>query len=397
MVVASPFPANHGTPGSIKEMAEAIARAGHEVHVVTYHFGTGTAPQDVQIHRVADFGFSRHIVVGPTWQKPLLDGLMVLTLCRVIRREGIDLIHAHNYEGAVIGYLARLITQRPLVYNAMNTMRDELPTYNFFKPRLLAVWLAQLLDYWVPRTADQIIAISQELVSFLHAQGIPRERIQMIPLGIDTTLFHDCDRSAMRERYHVAEKRLVMYTGILDQFQRIDYLLKAMRLVVDNIAAAHLLLVTNLAKEQDLLACAAMIQDLDLQGHVEIIRHETFAEIPLFLAAADVTVVCRPQCPGFPVKLLNYMAAGKPIVASEGSAKGLQHMQQAFVVPDHDWRSLGCGIITLLQDSALAQTLGQHARQWVDAHLSWSTLVPAIEKVYAAALASSHRTTERYM
>jgi hypothetical protein len=78
------------------------------------------------------------MVVGPTWQKPLLDLCMVLTLCRVIQREAIDLIHAHNYEGVLIGYLARLLTRKPLLYHAINTMSDELSSYNFIKPRFLA-------------------------------------------------------------------------------------------------------------------------------------------------------------------------------------------------------------------------------------------------------------------
>jgi hypothetical protein len=39
MVAACPFPANHGSPASIREMAEAVAARGHRVHVVTYHFG----------------------------------------------------------------------------------------------------------------------------------------------------------------------------------------------------------------------------------------------------------------------------------------------------------------------------------------------------------------------
>ena len=178
----------------------------------------------------------------------------------------------------------------------------------------------------------------------------------------------------------------MVYTGILDRLQRLDYLLQAMRLVVQHIAEARLLLVANLAKTQDVHDCQTLIRTLDLQEHVEIITQVPFAEIPLFLAAADVTVVCRPQCPGFPIKLLNYMAAGKPIVAFEGSAKGLRHLQQAFVVPDHDWQGLGGGMVTLLQDPLLAQSLGQHAQQWVQEQFAWPRLVEKIEHVYNAAL-----------
>ena len=125
-----------------------------------------------------------------------------------------------------------------------------------------------------------------------------------------------------------------------------------------------------------------MITALDLERHVDIVMHRSFTEIPLFLAAADVTVVPRPQCPGFPVKLLNYMAAGKPIVVFAGSAKGLQHLHSALLVPDHDWQALGYSMLTLLQDPALARTLGQNARRWANDHLAWPTLAEKIENVY---------------
>jgi 1,2-diacylglycerol 3-alpha-glucosyltransferase len=397
MVVASPFPANHGTPAGIKETAQAIANKGHRVHIVTYHFGAGNAPKNVEIHRIADLGFGQKLVVGPTWQKPLLDLLMVATLCRVIRQEGIDLIHAHNYEGALIGYVAKALTRRRLIYNAVNTMSDELPTYNFLRPKFLATWLAGFLDRWVPRLPDRIIAISEELGCFLQTQGISPERVHVIPLGIDMSAFQenaDGERARLRERFGIGGKPLVMYTGILDRFQRLDYLLQAMRLVVDTMANAQLLVVANVATIQDLQACQAMIHECGLDGHVTIVTNRSFEEIPLFLAAADVTVVPRPHCPGFPVKLLNYMAAGKPIVVFAGSAKGLQHLQHAFVAADDDWQELALGLLTLLQDPALAKTLGQNARQWAHEHVSWPNVVGQIEHVYYDLLEPSYHTPQ---
>jgi 1,2-diacylglycerol 3-alpha-glucosyltransferase len=393
MVVASPFPANHGSPGSTREMAEAIAAKGHSVHVVTYHFGEGPTPKSLHIHRIPDFGFNKKVVVGPTWERPLLDLLMVFTLCRVTLREGIDVIHAHNYEGALVGCLAARITRRPLIYNAVNLMSDELPTYNFFKPKSLAVLLAKLLDFMVPRMADHIIAISDELVTLLHAQGIRPDRIQMIPLGINTEQFMGQDPSIVRERLGFGASPLVMYTGILDRLQRIDYLLRSMSIVIEKVPAARLLLVATIAKEEDVQNCRNMIEELGLENHVDLVQNIAFEEIPLFLASADVTVVCRPHCPGFPVKLLNYMAAGKPIVASEGSAKCLQHLRNAIAVRDHDWQGLGLAIAALLQDRALAAQLGQNARDWVSAHLAWPNISRKIIGVYYDLVGrQSHRT-----
>lgn len=382
MVVASPFPANHGTPAGIKELVEAVGARGHQIHIVTYHFGEGPPPARAQIHRIADLRFRRKVRVGPSYEKPVQDLLLLIKLVRVVIQKRVDLIHAHNYEGALIGYVASRLTRKPLIYHAVNSMIDELPGYNFFKPRILAVWIARFLDYWVPRTAGRIISISEDLTRFLLAQGIRPQRIHTVPLGVDCSGFDGHEPSAIRERYGIGDDPLVIYTGILDSFQRIDYLLRAMRVVLDEVAEARLLIAANLANESDLEACRRMLDELSLTRRVDILTEQPFAEIPPLLAAADVAVVCRPRCPGVPVKLLNYMAAGKPIVVFAGSAKGLQHMQHAIVVPDHDWRAMGRGIVTLLRDRSLAQKLGQNARSWVTEHLGWPPLVKRIEAVY---------------
>jgi len=387
MAVACPFPAGHGTPAGIRETAAAIAEKGHEVHIVTYHFGEGTLSEEIKIHRIPDFGFSKQIVIGPTVEKPILDLLMVLTLCRVIRREKIDIIHAHNYEGAVIGFLAKLITHKPLIYNAVNTMRDELTAYDFFRPRIVGTVLAMASDYWVPRMADRIIAISHDLSDFLYARGIKAKRIHTIPLGIDMRPFGGSGVGPPNPEPRTPNP-LVIYTGILDSFQRIDYLLKTMKIVVGEIADARLLIASNIVNERGLADCHAMIGELGLDEHVEIVIPKSFAEIPALLASADVAVISRPDCPGFPVKLLNYMAAGKAIVVFKGSAKGLRHLNTGYLAEDHDCEELARGVIMLLKDRELAERLGNNARQWVSDNFSWTLISEKIERVYEEVIRS---------
>jgi glycosyltransferase involved in cell wall biosynthesis len=382
MVLASPFPANHGTPGSIKEMAAALSKARHDVHIVTYPFGEGEAPPELRVHRTMDFGFSRKVVVGPTWQKPILDLLLVFTVCRVVWREKIDVIHAHNYEGGLVGFLAKLLTRRPLVYNAINTMSDELPSYNFIRPRFLAVKLAKALDYFVPRMAERIISISDDLATFLEEQKIGRDRIEVIPLGIDMTPFEIRDASSARSRYALPEGPVVMYTGVLDPFQRIDYLIRAMGLVVKEFPRARLVLVTNIARPEDVDECKRVARDLGFEDRVDVFLEVPFEEVPAFLSMADVTVVSRPACPGFPVKLLNYMAASKPIVVFHGSAKGLRDRENAIVVPDHDWEGIGRGILAILKDREFADRLGRNGHAWARDNYSWPVLAGKIESLY---------------
>ena len=275
------------------------------------------------------------------------------------------------------------------MYNAINTMRDELPTYGFIRPKVLAVWLARALDYCVPRMADQIIAISDELSRWLSDGGIRSERIHTIPLGVETSCFDGHSRFPVRERYHLGAGPLVVYTGTLDRFQRLDYLINAMRIVAEKVKDVRLLIVANVAADRDLLECRRLARNAGLQGCVTIVKGESFDQIPPILASADVTVVPRPNLPGVPVKLLNYMAAAKPIVVFEGSAKGLIHLKNAFVVANHDWQGMAQGIVTLLQNPVLAETLGRNARTWVDETLGWPNLVERIERVYHASLGNA--------
>src|SRR5277367_3186671 len=95
MVAACPFPANYGSPGAIKEMAETLASLGHEIHVVTYPFGDDLAVNGVKISRCRAWRKKVRIYSGPSVEKLFLDLFLLIELCRVITRENIQIIHAH--------------------------------------------------------------------------------------------------------------------------------------------------------------------------------------------------------------------------------------------------------------------------------------------------------------
>lgn len=388
MVAACPFPANHGTPGLIRETARALAARGHEIHVVAYPMGQPLDTQGVRVHRTAPWFASRKITVGPTFYKPILDLALAIKLCEVVRSHRIEIIHGHNYEGALAGYVAKRTTRRPLLYHAVNTMSDELPTYGFIRPQFLAVGVARLLDALVPRMADHVIAVSSELREFLLNKGLAPRTVSFIPAGIDPRMFEDKDPSRMRSRYGIGERPLVVYTGTLDRFQRIDLLLRAMRLVLQERPETVLLLASNIVKASDQSALEDLASQLGIRSSVIFSGERPLEEMPYFVASADVAVLPRPLCPGFPVKLLNYMAASKPIVCYAGSAKGLRNGLEALLVEDNDSEGFGRAILGLLEDRELAARLGAQARQALALRFDWSVLVQQIEDVYETLLDS---------
>lgn len=382
VVAPCPFPVNHGTPGSIREIVQKQAQRGHEVHVVTYPL-QDEVPLDprVNVHRVPMLGRCRRIQVGPTWRRPFWDGFAVLKLAQVIHQHDIEVIHAYNYEGALIGWVARGLMQTPLVFTTFNTMEDELPSYEFL-PYSVSVPLSKFLDTVVPHTADRVIAISPELIELLEGIGVGANRVAEIPMGIDPAEIEGGNGDVIRKEYSLGDRPLVVYTGLLNQFQRIDILIDAWAAVVKEQPEARLLLVANYLEPEDPGRILDHCRRLHLEDSVILTEERPFSDVKDFLAAADVTVVPRPSCPGVPIKMLNYLAAGKAVVTPEGSAKGLAHESEALLARDGDPADLARHVLRVLEDEHLRARIADAGCKALHDRFSLDAICSSIEGVY---------------
>src|SRR6266850_791044 len=373
MVAACPFPANHGSAASIREMSEGLARLGHEVHVVTYPLHQDIPLAGVKVHRIrVPLLKPGAIRIGPAAHKPIYDLLLVFKLLQVLARHDIDIIHAHNYEAAMIGWFGKLLG-----------------------PRKLAALLGRFLDVLVPRAADTVTAVSDELREYLIGAGLARQKVYVVPAGVNLEMFSSADGADVRRRHGLGDAPVVIYTGAFEQFQRIDYLLLAMQGVLREMPQARLLVVgnvpnpANLARYQELAARLAITQSVLFLDGVPL------EQVPAYLACSDVAVVPRTDCPGHPVKLLNYMGASKPIVSFRGGAKGLHHMYNGYLAADHDYQDLARGICHLLKRRDVAALLGANARATIGGTFDWDTLVRGIEILYRELRTPGARSASR--
>src|SRR5262249_59575584 len=96
----------------------------------------------------------------------------------------------------------------------------------------------------------------------------------------------------------------------------------------------------------------ARLIEAGIRSDVDIVQAAAYEEVRDRLGAATVAVCPRAERSGFPMKLLNYMAAGKAIVACAGSAKGLLDGVTARVVGDEDTPGFADAVVSLLPDPA---------------------------------------------
>jgi 1,2-diacylglycerol 3-alpha-glucosyltransferase len=394
MVAACPFPANHGTPAAIREMSEELARRRHSVRVVTYPLSHDIPVTGVEIDRVAHIGSNREVSVGPSYQRLGFDALMVFKLIKVVRKHNVEVIHAHNYEGALVGGFVGKLTGVPVIYNAINTMIGELASFNFIRPRALAIRLAKVLDYIVPRLADFIIADTEELRLFLIDQGIDPARMITIHSGVRPEMFDGGVGSRVRDRFAANGGPLIIYTGTFDEFQGIDYLMDALRIVHEHKPTANLLLVGSTINPAHQAKYEKIAIELGFAPRFAITSC-TLDELRDFLAAADIAVVPRPDSPGIPTKLLNYMAAGNAIVSFKQSATILQHLETAFLVDSATSADFAKGILTILDDPALAQKLRANVKSFVMGRFDWPSIAAKLEGIYGSLIAQSPASAGR--
>jgi glycosyltransferase involved in cell wall biosynthesis len=102
-----------------------------------------------------------------------------------------------------------------------------------------------------------------------------------------------------------------------------------------------------------------------------------------------VTVVPRPQEPGFPIKLLNYMAAGKASVVFASSASGLPRDAVRLAEPDTA-EALAQGILDVLGDESLRRRLEELGHQYVCRHHDRRAVADRLHHTYLRSTGRSH-------
>lgn len=359
IVSACPFPVPQGSQVFLKDTAHALQEHGHEVHLVVYGYGDGEDEAGLRVHRATSRWLgSPSTKAGPSWSKPLHDLVLVGTLRRVVRAHAIDVVQAHNYEGLLVALAARV---RPIVYQAHNAMADELPHYRGFG--LIGKSIGAWLDRTFPRRAAEVIAPHAGLAEYLIASGCVPGRVSVLAPPALTHWFEPSTPDTALPP--------VVYTGNLDAYQNVLFLEHVMARVRDAEPAARLMLATR--------------DPLPFPG-AEIVPASSFDALRALLAQDAVVVCPRVSWSGYPIKLLNAMAAGKAIVACRGAAHPLEHERTGLIVDDNDEEAFAEAIVRLLRSQEERARLGNAARAAVDAHHSPREFADTLERVFTRAL-----------
>ncbi|HEX4268818.1 MAG TPA: glycosyltransferase [Steroidobacteraceae bacterium] len=355
-IVPQAFYAPRGTPLSAYHRARELLARGHEVDILTYGIGEAPPGLDVRLFRARGPHFCRTVRAGPSGRKIWLDVLLFASLIGRLCRQRYDALYAHE-EAALFARIAGALFRIPYVYDMHSSLPLQITDWKFSRRRWV-VALFRLVERLSVRGACAVVAISPAVARAARHAGPDALCVVLTNYFEAGETVDSRDREAIRARHGVgAEEKLIVYTGSFVALQALDLLLEAAPHVLAAVPQARFLLVGG--KDSEIAELRALAARLRLADRVILEPARPQAEIPGYLAAADVLVSPRVQGINPPGKLLSYLASGRPVVATDTLVHNQLLTDECAILTRPDAAGFAEGLVAALTDTALTAKVAE--------------------------------------
>jgi glycosyltransferase involved in cell wall biosynthesis len=375
-------PSPKGASTHILHNLRGLVERGYEVHLVTPSDGilplddtlegaqVTRVPQDLSqnfLARAADFGRAvmRHVALAPAYTVVHYRSVWCgLPLAQTRRTHGYKTLFEVNGLPSV-----------ELKYH-----------YPSIEPELLAKVKEQ--EIATLHLSDAIICPSHVTRDYIASLGLDRGRVTVIPNGVSPSDFFASPLPAREGRVPT-----LLYIGTLADWQGLDVVIKALPKILERTPAKLQIVGRGRSRQRKMLA--KQIRKLGLEEHVSLLPAVPHHEVPALIAGADICVaplglndrnVTQGACP---IKVLEYMAAARPLLASNMPIvrELVREDVDALLFSPNDPEDLARQAIVLLNDFELSKRLAESASERVLTKFTWHESQKKLGKVYEKLLA----------
>lgn len=288
-----------------------------------------------------------------------------------IARENYDLIHAETFY--MMPHIPEcqipiILVEQTIEYLGYESYAKKAPF--FLKPLLNAdVKKIHLWEkhYW--QKADRLIVMSEEDRQFI-ASDLDKEKIDVVANGVDTKWFAEKKRQ-------LSDHPTILSVGTfkwLPNIEAVDFLVsKVWPLIKKAVTNANLLIVGN-APTEKVISYGKSDSQIIVAGRVEDIR-DAFGSAHVLLAPVF-------SGKGTRYKILEAMASGTPVVASEIAVEGLNITDGIHLLTSNNAADLANLTVQVLNDKNLWQKLSQNGKEFVTKNYDWELISKKLDKIY---------------
>lgn len=384
------FPLERANGIQSMETCAALARRGHDVHLLVRP-DTHAPPRDplafYGLPASPRLGFERADVFGPPPARRA--AYLARAIERVLERRRWDLVFTRDLGIADLALRLPARLRPPVVHES----HLYAPVFAATRSEMLAgersagrfkINRLERRERRVWRAADGYVTITGILAAELRERFGSRPRVITAPSGARL----DPQREYAPPR--PAEHPLLAYAGHFYPWKGADVLVEALALL----PGARGLLIGGQPRESDRGRLEALARSLGVDDRVTFTGPAPPSEVPKLLAAADILVLPTVDMPSTrytsPLKLFEYLAAGRPIVASDlpPLREVVEHGRTARLVKPADPAALAEGVRAVIGDPAVAERMARAAFERA-ADYSWDRRAERLERLFGEVLAST--------
>jgi glycosyltransferase involved in cell wall biosynthesis len=390
LVTPQPFFEERGTPIAVALAARALAESGLAVDILAFPIGSEVRIPGVRVRRCANpLGF-RHVPVGFSPRKMLLDLSLLRSFARLLAGGEYTVVHAVE-EAA---WLAAIVCPRagvPFVYDMASSIPGQLSGHRVLG-RHLPQRVLRALERGVVRRATHVVC-SGGLGPYVRSiePRVPRTEWRF-PILQERATPEQVAR-LRDENAILPTDRVLLYTGNFSGYQGLDLLLEAfMRAAASDL---RLLLVCVGASDGRQVEAFTSRIPAALLGRVRVLPRQPRTMMPAWFQIADCLVSLRTQGDNIPLKIFEYMATGRPIVASRGAAhEPVLDESRAFLC-DADADDVARAIHRVFAEPVRARAVALAAAEHANRNYSWSRFRRLVGDIYQKLLDAETGVLER--
>ena len=383
MIAPTSFFSDYGCSVRILEEAKILQARGHELTICTYRNGNDIP--GFTIRRTPSIPFREHYEVGSSPHKIAFDLLLFWTVLFSALRNRPDIIHAHMHEGALIGLMVGRLLGIPMVFDFQGSLTGEMLDHKFLRKESILYRPLRWLETTIDRKSPAIFTSSHNAKQLLVEDfGCRPEKVHTVPDCVDVEGFHppsDDERETLERRKSrlgiAAGRRVVVYLGLLADYQGTDALLQAAAYLVQQREDVHFLIMGFPAVDQ----YQKKAHRLGVAEHVTFTGKIPYEKAREFLAVGDLAVAPKLSATEGSGKILNYMAMGLPTVAFDMPVSREYLGDLGIYATPADANSLADAMHEGLFGAGHGST-GKLLRQIAEEQYSWDRAADTISQTY---------------